>query len=74
MAGNIRMRSPTRSSLTESASKNVAGTIRMRSIILAPFEVQDGSHHFTINHDEIFKVDEITAKKLEKEHKAMRLY
>jgi len=46
----------------------------MRSIILAPFEVQDGSHHFVINHDEIFKVDETQAKRLEKERKAMRIY
>jgi len=51
-----------------------AGNIRMRSIILAPFNATNGSHNFTINHDEIFKVDEAEAKRLEKEHKAMRLY
>ena len=39
----------------------VAGNIRMRSIILAPFEVQDGSHHFVIQHDNIFNAADYAA-------------
>jgi hypothetical protein len=68
-AGNITSPKSRRRS-----TKDIAGTIRMRSIVLAPFNVQDGSHYFVIQHDNIFKVDEAEAKRLEKEHKAMRLY